>query len=195
MEDNVKNDKLKNQKELFIELLNSVNREGITDLLNNLDSVGFFESPASAKYHSSYEGGLLSHSMNVYFNLVKLNDGSYDNDTLIVVALLHDVCKAGTYIKDFKNVKGADGTWNKELFYKIEDKEPLGHGEKSVILLQKYINLTEDEITAIRWHMGGFESKDNYGYLNRAFSSCRLAVLLHMADLKATYLDEILESN
>ena len=75
-------------------------------------------------------------------------------------------------------------------YYITDDEFPIGHGEKSIILIQKFIELTDEEIYAIRWHMGGFEPKENYKYLSSAFSKCELALRLHIADLKATYIIE-----
>lgn len=188
----------KNTEE-FISLLKSTERKGIDSLINWLkNSTDFFTCPASTKYHLARKGGLLQHSLNVYNQLIKeiAIDCSEDEipeemfSEIIIVSLLHDICKANFYTVKEKNVKNKDGAWVKEPYYSIDDKFPLGHGEKSVILIQKFIDLTDDEIMAIRWHMGGFESKDNYQYLSGAFSKCQLALSLHIADLKATYIDE-----
>lgn len=84
------------------------------------------------------------------------------------------------------------GAWHKEPFYKTEDRLPLGHGEKSVIILQSFIKLTRDEIFAIRWHMGAWDCAvkgGDYGAGN-AFEICPLAVMTHLADMEATYLVE-----
>ncbi len=92
-----------------------------------------------------------------------------------------------------RNVKDeSTGTWHKEPFYKIDDRLPLGHGEKSVIILQSFIKLTRDEIYAIRWHMGGFDCATKGGdfSMSRAFEICPLAVMVHLADMEATYLAE-----
>ena len=86
----------------------------------------------------------------------------------------------------------ATGAWHKEPFYKTEDRLPLGHGEKSVIILQSFIKLTRDEIVAIRWHMGSFDCAvkgGDYG-MGNAFETYPLAVMTHLADMEATYLVE-----
>lgn len=177
-------------KDLFIDLLKSTRRKGINNLIEYLENNDFFYAPASTKYHLACEGGLLKHSLNVYFNLLKFCENEYQKETLIIVALLHDVCKANYYKKSFKNIKNEAGKWVSTQTYVTDDILPLGHGEKSVIIIQKYIDLSVEEILAIRWHMGLSESKDNYRYLSTAFSNCALAVWLHMSDLKATYIDE-----
>lgn len=189
--------KIKENKNKFINLLLSTNREGIKDLVEFMENeTDFFEAPASTKYHLSCEGGLLEHSLNVYNNLVKeisldmLDESEEFKESMIIVSLLHDLCKANYYSVSEKNVKNEKGIWVKEPYYIVDDTFPLGHGEKSVILIQNFIYLTPLEILAIRWHMGGYEPKDNYTYLGKAFNKCYLALALHIADLKATYIDE-----
>lgn len=148
----------------------------------------FFEAPASSKYHLSKEKGLLEHSLNVYDALEK-ELGTSSNGAKIT-ALLHDICKANYYKVDYRNQKNNEGNWIKVPYYKIDDDFPMGHGEKSVILALRYIKLTDEEIAAIRWHMGLSEAKDNYTYVNKAFSKYPLALYLHIADLIATYIKE-----
>lgn len=179
-----------NKKE-FIDLLKSTEVEGIVDLINYLEKdTDFFIAPASTKYHLSFPGGLLQHSLNVYKILKEeLKDNIYSDRTIKIVALLHDVCKANYYKTDLKNVK-INNEWRQVEYYTVDDQLPLGHGEKSVILISDFIYLTTEEKIAIRWHMGGFESKDNYTYVNNAFNKCPLAFYLHIADLKATYIME-----
>ena len=53
-------------KEEFRNLILSINREGIERLVDFIDSTDFYTAPASTKFHGSYEGGLLEHSMKVY---------------------------------------------------------------------------------------------------------------------------------
>lgn len=184
-------------KETYIDLLKSTDRKGIDNLIDWLENESdFFTAPASTKYHLNREKGLLEHSLNVYKNLD--NDlfynayDKYSENTVIIVSLLHDICKANFYKTSERNIK-KDDKWVKENYYTIDDLYPVGHGEKSVIIAQKFINLSDEEIMAIRWHMGFSESKDNYNYVSKAFSMYPLALYLHMADLKATYIDENME--
>lgn len=179
-------------KDRFIGLLKFTNREGIENLINWLENeTDFFTAPASTKYHLDRECGLLEHSLNVYDELKdECGTRGMARPSIIISALLHDICKANYYKLGYRNVKNEDGKWEQVPFYITDDEFPIGHGEKSVILIQRFINLTDEEIYAIRWHMGGFESKDNYKYLNSAFSKCELALRLHIADLKATYIAE-----
>ncbi len=90
-----------------------------------------------------------------------------------------------------RNKKNPDtGVWFQEPYYTTEDMMPLGHGEKSVMLISEFIKLTKEELYSIRWHMGGYEPKENYGYISSAYYKYPLAVYTHTADLKATYIDE-----
>lgn len=182
-----------NNKELFISLLKSTNRKGIEDLIEWLDKSDFFVAPASTKYHLSCEGGLLEHSLNVCRELIKnvlsAKELEYKNDTLIIVSLLHDICKTNYYQLSEKNIK-KNNEWVKEPCYLVNDEFPIGHGEKSIILIQKFIDLTDEEIAAIRWHMGAFEPKENHSMISKVFSKYPLALMLHISDLKSTYIIE-----
>lgn len=190
-------------KERFISLLHATEREGIEELLNWLEAqTDFYSAPASTKYHCSYPGGLLEHSLNAYDRLV-LRFGEYEGlkpaekrlnaaevtqlmNTIAICALLHDICKANFYANDTKNQK-IDGEWVKVPFIKVEEKEPMGrHGEKSVILIQDFIKLNRDEKQAIIYHMGDFTDYNT----STVYGENLLALYLHIADLEATYIDE-----
>ena len=188
-------------KDKFIELLLSTRRDGIENLLEHLKNTDFFTAPASTQYHGAYEGGLLEHSMAVYENLTTIADAfltEYDPGSLILLGLLHDVCKTNFYKVSTRNVKDPiiDGQqkygWHQIPFYMIEDQLPYGHGEKSVLIISQFIKLTREETLAIRWHMGGFDdtAKSYAGglQLSAAMDKYPLLVMLHMADLAATYL-------
>lgn len=184
-------------KSRFIEICTAeISRPGLFELLDWLDTTDFYVAPASTKFHGNYKGGLLEHSLNVYNALKKLVKHfklDVSDESVAVAALFHDLCKANYYVESTKNVKDEKtGTWHKEPFYKTDDQFPIGHGEKSVIILQKFMKLTDDEIYAIRWHMSGFDSAakgGDYG-LSKAYEICPFAVVLHLADMTASYLME-----
>lgn len=183
-------------KEEFLGLLKTVKREGMEKLIDFIEKSDFFKAPASTKYHGAYEGGLLEHSMKVYeilLNKVKnpMIEINCSEETLIIIALLHDICKVNFYKVDYRNAKNAFGEWEKVPYYTIEDTIPYGHGEKSVMMLTEYIKLTVEEKYCIRWHMGFTEPKEVYGTLGQAFKKFPLALLLHEADLEATYFFDI----
>jgi len=183
-------------KEEFINLLRSTKREGIEEVINFIERTDFFKAPASTRFHGNYEGGLLEHSMKVYEILKHkvsncITDLNVGEDTLIIVALLHDICKVNYYKVDYRNAKNERGEWEKVPYYTVEDTIPYGHGEKSVMMLTEYMKLTSEEKYAIRWHMGFTEPKELYTTLGQAFKRYPLALMLHEADLEATYLFDI----
>lgn len=179
--------------EQFVDLLRSTGRSGIEELILYLqEETDFFTAPASTKYHGAYEGGLLQHSINVCAELsIDPNSKIYPPETLIIVALLHDICKANCYHAEKRNVK-ENGVWVEKQVYVFDDELPLGHGEKSLYLASKFIKLSDEEAAAIRWHMGAFDNAFRGGDrgLNAAYEKYPLAVMLHLADMRATYLVE-----
>ena len=177
-------------KDEIIELLKSTNREGMDKLIEFLEKSDFFKAPASTKFHGDHEGGLAEHSFKVYEILkekVAFAKINIPEETIIISALLHDICKTNFYKIDYRNAKNSLGVWEKVPYYTIEDTIPYGHGEKSVMMLTEYIKLTNEEKYAIRWHMGFSEPKELYGTLGQAFTKYPFALLLHEADLEATY--------
>lgn len=187
-----------NRIEEFENLLLSVEREGIENLLGFIRKSDFYTAPASTKYHSCHEGGLLEHSLNVYKCLVAKLDNSIWKDalaeipeeSLVVSSLLHDLCKTYFYVVEYRNKKNDDGIWEKVPYYTIDDKIAYGHGEKSVMMIEEYIKLTPVERYSIRWHMGWSEPKENYNALGKAMGKYPLVLALHEADQEATYLLE-----
>lgn len=183
-------------KEEFINLLRSTKREGIEDIIQFLERTDFFKAPASTRFHGNFEGGLVEHSMKVY-EILKNNvknaivDLKANEDTLIIIALLHDVCKANYYKVDYRNAKNERGEWEKVPYYTVDDTIPYGHGEKSVMMISEYLKLTVEEKYAIRWHMGFTEPKELYSTIGQAYKKYPLALFLHEADLEASYLFDI----
>lgn len=184
---------LEKQKEKYLDLLRSTEREGIDDLIEWLNTTDFFEAPASTKGHGSFIGGLLLHSINVYTLLKNFNvKAGAPEDSLIIVGLLHDLCKVGYYKKSLKNVKDpVEKRWVEQEVFIIDDTLPLGHGEKSLFLAERYIRLTDDEAAAIRWHMSGYDDAARSYAGGRAQSAAYekypLAVAAAIADMYATY--------
>lgn len=185
-------------KERFIEIYNeNIKREGADKLLEYLlsSSSDFFTAPASARYHGSYQGGLLEHSLNVYDCLkaylererVKNEYGlSYSDETIAIVSLLHDLCKINCYKEGKRNVKDEKGVWHSVPTYNFEDKLPYGHGEKSVYIITGYMRLTREEAFAIRYHMG-FSGNEDKNTVGNALEMFPLAFAASVADMEATY--------
>lgn len=192
-------------KAKFMEILKSTNRKGVDEVLVGLEKIGFFEAPASTRHHCAFEGGLCRHSVNVYdqaIRILKVEDElntefvkDIPNTSIAIVALLHDVCKAEIYKKVEKFRKDKDGKWEKYFAYEQDySAMPLGHGEKSVIrLLRMGLELTNDEILAIRWHMANWSMPDDFesrGNFNAACEKCPLLSIIIAADELATRISE-----
>lgn len=159
----------------------------------------FFVAPASTQHHGAVAGGLCAHSLAVHdaMQLVVNTFGVEGNFNHSMVALLHDLCKANFYKPGFRNVKNEKtGAWEKVPTYTIDDQLPLGHGEKSLYLATKFIDLTVDEAMAIRWHMGGYDDAGRGGWggssaLSTAQKRYPLVSALHIADLAASFFDGV----
>lgn len=190
-------------KEKFIEIYNNnIKREGSDRLLSYLtDGCDFFTAPASARFHSSYVGGLCKHSVNVYECLAdylkrdrvkEMYNLNVSDETIAIVSLLHDVCKINTYKPSTRNVKDANGVWHQVPSFSYDDRLPYGHGEKSVYIISGYMRLTREESFAIRYHMG-FSGNEDKGNVGSAFEMFPLAFALSTADMEATYFMEPVE--
>ncbi len=183
----------------FIEILRATNRENIDYVIEDLDSWGFFTAPASAQGHYAYPSGLLDHSLNVYDAAMNTREwvvrerpdleSQLPTDSIAIAALLHDVCKADFYELVRKKRRNEIGTYEEIETYEIHDEHfPVGHGEKSVILLlQSGLDLTDEEIYAIRWHMGPWNlSRDDERFYRQAGRLTPLQSLIHSADTIAS---------
>lgn len=177
-----------------------IKREGSDKLWEYLTSSAsdFFVAPASARYHGAYEGGLLEHSLNVYDCLcdylkrtrVKDTYGmDYDDESIAIVSLLHDLCKVNCYKKGSRNVKDENGVWHSVPTFEFDDNLPYGHGEKSVYIINGYLRLSREEAFAIRYHMG-FSGTEDQRSIGKAFEMYPLAFALSVADMEATYFIE-----
>ena len=197
--------------ESFENLLRSTNREGIDNLIEYIRKSDFYTAPASTRFHSCHEGGLLEHSMNV-LNCLKhkldqavwkeaLESNSIDEAGIIIIALLHDLCKTNFYVVEMKNKKvyndhgkksDSNGRFDWEVVpgYTVDDKIPYGHGEKSVMMVEQFMKLKPIERYAIRWHMGFTEPKENWNTLCAAIKKYPIILAIHEADLESTYLLE-----
>lgn len=209
MEENIKR---------FEDLMSGVTRDGVAELMDYIkNKTDFYTAPASTQFHLACDGGLLQHSLNVYDCLVAKKESpvwkkileTIPDESLIIMALLHDLCKVNFYVKGTKNQKTydpekvaaaenwqvkhddkGDFIWETVLRYEIDDKMPLGHGEKSVMLINCFMKLKTPEIFAIRWHMGFSEEKSQYKAVGEAMERYPIVLALHEADLEATKLLE-----
>ena len=161
-------------------------REFMPDSINtipveSLDDLGFFTAPASTKYHGAFEGGLFDHSLEVTKSLVELTEKLgltwQRPESPYIVGMYHDLCKCDAYRYDIETDRFV---WNND---QILD----GHGSKSVIVTQQFIDLTDEEIACIRWHMGPYETNTElWNYYGRAIEAFPNVLYTHMADMIAS---------
>ena len=193
-------------KDRFIELLRSTERNGIEPVIAKLEELGFFEAPASTRFHLSRKGGLLEHSLNVYEAAMMVREKIVQRnpeleiqlpvESVILSTLLHDTCKADIYKSAILSRKNEAGYWEKYPGYQVDYSNlPLGHGEKSVIMLLSWeLELTTEEMLAIRWHMTAwdlpFQDPEHKESLNAARAKTPLCSLVQVGDSIATGLLE-----
>jgi len=176
----------------IIELLKSTERPGMERLIEWMENKSdFFTAPASTKYHLHCKGGLARHSLNVYERLkAKVDSGLLElkEDTVIITALLHDVCKANFYAVQKRNRK-IEGQWVEVEEWGIDEKLPIGHGEKSCYIVQTFMRLTPEEFAMIRFHMGR-ESESFNDYFSKAAAVFPGVAAIHTADLESAFIVE-----
>ena len=184
-------------KERFINIYKEmIHREGSDKLLDYLlsEHCDFFTAPASTRFHGAYPRGLLEHSLNVYDCLCdylsrerakQVYHMNYSDETIAIVALLHDICKVNCYKESTRNVK-VNGTWTQVPYYEFDDQLPYGHGEKSVYIITGFMRLSREEAFAIRYHMG-FSGNDEVRNVGQSFEQFPLSFALSCADMEATY--------
>ena len=183
-----------------------VNREGIEKLINWLQGPNsdFFTAPSTQANAGNYPGGLCQHSLNVYYaakhliNMYKelsINTEKVESiteESIIVASLLHGLYKTNYYKDETKWYKDENNAWQSYMGYEVDDKFPFGHGEKSVFMAQRFINLTGPEALAIRWHMSNIDPgilmypMTKYAALD-ALSKIPLVGLIAMAEMFAYF--------
>lgn len=210
---------IEKNKESFVNIVTeNITRDNTTGLIEWLDlHSDFFEAPASSRHHLAEPGGLCLHSLNVYKRLHKLLTDEYGSmknclhteESIAIVALFHDLCKANMYKPSCRNQKtydpekvaaaeswkvkqdgGGAFIWETVPTYEINEKLVFGHGEKSVFILQQFMSLSVDEATAIRYHMSSWQEGEAKA-AGDTFRRNPLAFLLHVADEAATFIDEV----
>ena len=180
-------------RKIVTDLLISTNRPGIENLIKYLDNNGFYDSPCSCKYHGNFKGGLVIHSRFVYEILNKLNETfkrNIEQDSVIISALCHDICKLNFYKEKEVWVKDNKNKWQSKPGFEVKELEPLGHGAKSVIILKDFIQLKPFETYSILYHMGVPETYEQKLWFNTALEKIPDILLLHMADFMSTALYE-----
>lgn len=205
-------DQILMNKQEFIGLVRSIKREGadIEKLIRKLENSDFFQAPASTKYHASYAGGLCEHSLNVYHNMVKfiqstpnLDPYCYDEDSIKIVGLFHDISKMNIYEPTVKNVKTycEDGDkrdemgrfkWVAKPGWATREKRFVygSHEVTSEYIIRQFIPLNIDESVAILHHMGAMHYDSAKDDIGAVFNQYQLALIVYMADMTSTYVNE-----
>ena len=183
-------------KQKFIEYYQAnIHREGADRLLEWLQTTDFFTAPASTRYHCACPSGLVQHSVNVYEVMMEKHfDPETDSaESFALCALLHDVCKVNCYHLETKRRKNQEtGRWEDYQGFVFRDPLPLGHGEKSLYLIQRHMDLLPEEALAIRWHMGAYDNaaKADQRALSAAMVASPWVWRLQEADMCAAWIDE-----
>ncbi len=146
---------------------------------------GFYNAPASTKYHGNYAGGLFDHSFAVMNFLVELsakNNLKWQRaESPFIVGMFHDLCKIDNYAPVLAGDKVVVGwEYNPDTIIK-------GHGDKSIILLSQHLTLTEEEVLCIRYHMGAFVEKEEWRDYTNAIHKYPNVLWTHHADMIASH--------
>lgn len=183
---------LDEMKARFIKLLMSTGIKGINNLIGELENGGFFTAPASSAHHLCKEGGLLEHSLNVYDVACELHKTSLgyefnDREDLIIACLLHDVGKMGAFGQPnyIENILKSGNRSEAKPY--ISNKLGLQHQDISIMTVSKYIDLTEDQAIAIKYHNGLYtpDGRDING------KETPLYLIVHFADMWASRVVEV----
>ena|ERR1035437_6748453 len=193
-----------NNIERFEKVISFIKRDGLDDLILWLkNETDFFTAPASTKFHSNFDGGLVEHSLNVCeyalhlfnYTIQRKPEYEYMRESIILCAIFHDVCKVNTYVKEEKYFKDKNNKWQTYLGYNVDDKFPMTHGAKSVYLLNQFIKLKNEEALAIEHHMGmscvAFQSLNRYAYEKAVEHP--LVKIIQSADMVAGCVEETID--
>lgn len=155
------------------------------EVSKKLRQTSFYRMPASTKYHNNFEGGLFDHCTGVWANLEKLTSSLglqwQDPSSPFIIAMLHDACKIDAYLynPDYK-------CWERN------ENHPAGHGDLSLaVISQLGIELTEEEMACIRWHMGAFDDKEHWNDFTEAIHLYPNVFWTHVADMMSAHIDEV----
>ncbi len=147
------------------------------EMFSYLTFSGYFEAPAAMSHHGNYPGGLYDHSYAVTESLLFLSKRLglkwQEKRSPYIVGMFHDLCK----LDDYKKV---NGVWQRD------EKARPGHGEKSWLMLALHMDLTEEEMFCIRWHMGAFDDKAKWKCYTKAIARYPNVLYTHTADMIAS---------
>ena len=131
-------------KTKIISLLRSTNRAGVEKVISYLENNQYFIIPATIHHHHRGKGGLAQHSLEVLAMMKSRQPEDVSDESLIITALLHDVCKTERF------------QYNKHGGLSYVHGKGHGRGRKSIRILQNCgLDITETARRSIRWHLGG----------------------------------------
>jgi len=171
----------------LLELLNGRRRQVEAFLAFLEKETTWLTSPASSQHHMNVPGGLLAHSIGATQTLLHLRDTlapDYDDETCVIVGLLHDVGKVGAPGKPLYEVVGEDS--GRPVYRSNKNLVAMGMAVRSLYLCAGHLTLTDEEAQAICYHDGQYVP-DNLAVKNR---ECPLTLLLHFADLWSSHINE-----
>ena len=187
--------RIKTTEEQFLESM-TLNKTLLIpfDMYEWLVKNGFFMKPVAIKHHGNHTGGLYEHSLKVMQVLVDMTerlDLKWENPrSPYIVGMFHDLCKMDDYVDKHATGVQMMGTGSPVVYTDAEwtynkNKILTGHGDKSVMMLSQFINLTEEEIMCIRFHMGAYETGawDQYDAAIRKYEN---VLWTHTADMYAS---------
>lgn len=201
---------MQENKQKFVALCHQyIHRDGLDKMLAYLEKTDFYLAPSSTMFHLNEDGGLCLHSINVFETALQIYQSvaqphiasgrspftqEISEESIAIATLFHDVCKVKIYHKAPRWTKDEFGKWVGYEGYEVQDEFPLGHGEKSCLMLSWYMRLTPDEMLAIRWHMGMFDVGENGTTSRKSFYTATekspLVSVVHAADFLASKLME-----
>lgn len=184
-----------------IELFDGLMKDKISnEFYDWLIKNGFFTQAASTKYHGAYEGGLFDHSYEVTQVLLdmtqRLNLQWKRPESPYIVGMFHDLCKIDNYqtIIDEPGeiMMGTDNVKGREIHFEYNPNCILtGHADKSIMLLSQFINLTEEELLCIRFHMGAYEGQDQWDNYDKAIRKYETVLFTHTADMYTSKVKDV----
>lgn len=182
-------------KKYVVDRLLETKREGMEDLVDYMDEIGFFSAPCSGGNHLCCEFGLVHHTRNVImaaenigYALLGKQKYMEIRDSVTIAAALHDLGKCGDYGKQMyvENILKSGKRSDAKPFKQNKELLPLDHATRSIKLATLFIDLTEEEEFAIRYHDGLYE-RANYAVNG---NETALYIILHTADLWSSRITE-----
>lgn len=172
----------KTNREIVVDVFENVKNN---NLLEYLEESGYYDAPASKNHHGNWRGALFDHSLQVAYELQQMTQRLglkwERKESPMIVGLLHDLCKVDQYKLIEDTVRGVPV----DVIEYNNNQLLNGHGDKSCILALMHVELTDEEVMCIRYHMGAFVRDDVDRYTN-AVKRYPNVLWTHTADMVAS---------